>query len=60
MRNYLIAGYECDWNVPQLREYFGKGLPLDQRLNVERDVLAIYPDIFTRDYSHIPPIKAHD
>ena len=60
MRNYLIAGYECDWNVPQLREYFGKGLPLEQRLNVENDVLAIYPDIFTRDYSHTPTIKAHD
>jgi len=58
--NYLIAGYEMGWNVPQLREYFGRKLPLEQRTIAEQGLTEIYPDIFTRNYDNAVTIKAHD
>ena len=60
MRNYMIAAYEMNWNIQQMREYFGKGLPEDQRLEVETALVQIYPDILTRDCSNIPKFKVHD
>jgi hypothetical protein len=56
----MIAAYEMNWNIQQMREYFGKGLPEDQRLAVETALVQIYPDILTRDCSNIPKFKVHD
>lgn len=60
LRNYTIAAYEMGWNVPQMWEYIGKNLPMDQRQAVAKDLLAIYPDIFDRNYGFIPRWKEHD
>jgi len=60
LRNYTIAAYEMGWNVPQMWEYIGKNLPMDQRQAVAKDLLAIYPDIFDRSYGFIPRWKEHD
>lgn len=59
-RNYLIAAYEMGWNIAQFRAYFGRRLPVDQMTIVERDVMAIYPEIFERDCSGIEKFKELD
>ena len=60
MRNYLIGAYEMRWNITQFREYFGRKLPQAQRLEVEAQVLEIYPQIFDGRYDHVPAVKTHD
>lgn len=60
MRNYLIGAYEMGWNITQFREYFGRKLPQAQRLQVEAQVLEIYPQIFDGRYDHVPAVKTHD
>ena len=60
LRNYLIGAYEMGWNISQFREYFGRKLPQAQRLEVEMQVLEIYPQIFDGRYDHIPTVKTHD
>ncbi|NBW09705.1 MAG: glycosyltransferase family 2 protein [Caulobacteraceae bacterium] len=46
-RNYLIAAYECGWNVEQFATYFAKRLPPDQMTSIVYDVEGIYPGIMT-------------
>jgi hypothetical protein len=60
LRNYLIGAYEMGWNITQFREYFGRKLPQAQRLEVEMQVLEIYPQIFDGRYDHVPAVKTHD
>jgi hypothetical protein len=48
------------WNISQFREYFGRKLPQAQRLEVEMQVLEIYPQIFDGRYDHVPAVKTHD
>ena len=60
MHNYCIAAYESGWNVLQMREYFGRRLPQDQKDVIEKGLTDIYPDIFADAPSWAEKVKTHD
>lgn len=59
-RNHLVASYEMNWSVEQMKNYFRKKLPLDQCIAVENDVAEIFPNIWKSDMVNCQEFKIHD
>jgi len=59
-RNHLVAAYEMEWSVKQMRDYFRRRLPLDQCIVVEVDVEMMHPDLWHRDDTQARQFRTHD
>lgn len=47
-KNYLVGFYKCGWDCADVKDYFSRKLPLPQLEINTNEVLAIFPDLFTK------------